>query len=609
MPNNQLGELRRSSIISLFGPGAIVDFRADGAPVSAIIAGLEEWDRTAPPPGVRNRQSVHEPRLERRLGVKGFRLPPIQIDVPQERPNEGALAAFRFPDWLQCPKCGRIARSSQWTSDPGKAGRYCASCTQKAPGRRKVFAIPVRFVVACEKGHIDEFPWHLWVGHKEDCDNKNGALFLESTRPGLAGLYLTCKKCEARKSMDGIFSSSTWERFDFRCKGNKPWLQTKDGLCDQKPRVIQRGASNVYFPVVESALSIPPWSDRLQRALGVYWDPLINTEEQDRTGLIEAFARGPLKPVLEELQMTPETLAEEIQARIQSLFSTEISENSIRREEFLQLASGVNTQPDEADEFEIRNEKIPQSLRPFFSRIVRVVRLREVRVLKGFTRITPPEGMTPAVAPLAERKLEWLPAIEVRGEGIFIAFNNAQLAKWRQNRHVQQRIGKIQQLVDSALVNGEKKEPFSVTPEFILVHSFAHVLMRQLTLECGYSGASLRERLYVDDQGMTGLMIYTATPDTDGTLGGLQRQGETGRIEKAIKGSLESVEWCSSDPLCVQGLMAAPGAFSLAACHACMLVPETSCEHFNCYLDRALLVGLPEDPAAGFFSSLRNTGG
>lgn len=606
LPNNQLGELRRSSIVSLFGPGSLVDFRADGGPVSAIIAGLEAWDEYVKPPGVRNPQSIHEPRLEKRLFVHGFRLPPVQINVPRNQPNKGALAAYRFPDWLQCPVCGAIAPSRKWKNDAGKAYRYCGPCSDKLPGTKKVFAVPVRFIFACERGHLDEFPWHYWVGHKPNC-SKRGKLFLKSVKPGLSGLILSCPECHAERSMDGIFSSATWNR-GFRCKGHRPWLKDGDEECDRTPRVIQRGASNAYFPVIESAISIPPWSDRLQHYLGVYWSPLINTAEEDRSSFIRMLARGPLQVVLTELRMTPDELAKEIQLRVESISHSENTQNSIRKEEYFQLDSGIDTEPDNSEEFEIRNETIPESLEPFFSRIVRVVRLREVRVLKGFTRITPPEGQSTDFGKLSKNRLDWLPAVDVRGEGIFLAINKTQLINWKQNESVKKRILRIQEEynAEQQRKNRNRSDELSITPEFILVHTFAHVLMRQLTMECGYSSAALRERLYVDEEGMAGLLIYTATPDTDGTLGGLQRQGKSERIETVVLGSIEAVQWCSSDPLCIEGIMAGPGSCSNAACHACVLVPETSCEYFNRFLDRALLVGLPDDPAVGFFNSERD---
>src|ERR1700752_1200380 len=314
MASNELGPLRRSAAATSFGPGAIVDFRAGAATISAVVAGLEEWDRNFPPAGMLHPQAIREERLQKKLNVRGFRLPPVR-DPARDSNAERALVAVRFPRWLQCPQCDRVGREERWNDNPGQAGRICASCTNKAPSRDSVFVIPVRFVMACEDGHLDEFPWHFWVGHREGCTNRDGFLSLKSEQAGLAGLILSCPKCNARRSMDGIFSKDTWQRFS-NCQGRRPWLATGSETCTHKPRAVQRGASNLYFPVIESALSIPPWSDRLQEALGVHWDAIVRTESEDRTAFIRILARGDLAAVLQELQLTPEQLAAEIERRL-----------------------------------------------------------------------------------------------------------------------------------------------------------------------------------------------------------------------------------------------------------------------------------------------------
>ena len=609
MASNRLGELRRSAALMTFGPGAVVDFRADGAAVSAVAGGLEEWDRSFPPSGLTNPQRITEPRLQRKLSVDGFRLPPVIDENRRDDiggPDRRTLVAARFPEWLQCPQCDRLAPAKRWSHDPGRAYRYCASCTRQAPGQRKVFAVPIRFVMACDKGHLDDFPWHIWVEHKEDCRRKERAdLYLRSKRPGLAGLILSCRECNARRSMNGVFSACTWR--GFQCRGHRPWLAATNETCDREPRVLQRGASNLYFPVLESALSIPPWSDALQEALGVYWNPILRTEPEDRATFIRILAQGELAPVLTELGLDSEELAQQIEDRITQYNDDAILD--IRQEEYRQFMQGTDTVGRDVREFEVRSIPVPEALCPYFSRVVRVVRLREVRALKGFTRINPPgDEDSPYIAAIAVGAPNWLPAVEVRGEGIFLAFNQETLRRWEAQNFVKSRAAKVHEAWHIEWKNryGESDPERLITPRYLLAHTFAHALMRQLTLECGYSTAALRERLYVSDweDGMAGLLIYTATSDSDGTLGGLQRQGETHRIERAVEAAVRAMEWCSSDPLCIEGMISGSDGLSLAACHACVLAPETACEEYNRFLDRALLVGLPDSPEVGFFSPL-----
>ncbi len=607
MSRNRVGELRRSAVVTPFGPGSVIDFRAEGAAVSGVAAGLEEWDRNFGPPGLRNPQKIYEPRLQRKLAVRGFRLPPVLDEAAAndpQNPDNRFLVAARFPQWLQCPQCDRIAPAAKWADDDGHAYRYCSACTSKAPGQRKVFAIPVRFILACSRGHLDEFPWHFWVGHKPDCKNKDGFLTLRAEQPGLAGLILRCDKCGARKSMDGVFSKGTWARLN--CRGRRPWLAGADQSCDQHPQALQRGASNLYFPVIESALDIPPWSDALQQALGTYWASIVNCVPADRPAFIRILAQGDLQGVLEELRLKPEELAQRVEERLTLYNSDAVLD--IRQEECRQFTSGVDTTRTDAREFEIRNVATPPALRSFFSHIVRAVRLREVRAIRGFTRINPPDDpASPDVASLSVTAREWLPAIEIRGEGIFIAFATAAVHAWEQRAPVMQRARDIDAAWERDWQERHHKPPsWRIAPRFLLAHTFAHALMRQLTLDCGYSSSSLRERLYVGPavNDTTGVLIYTATSDADGTLGGLQRQGEPARIERSVIAALRAMEWCSSDPLCIHSMISGADGLSKAACHACVLAPETACEHFNRFLDRAALVGLPEDPETGFFSQL-----
>ena len=606
MSENILGEIRRSLVSGWYGPGAIIDFRSDNAPVSAMPAGLEEWDRAFPPKGCLNTQSINEPRLERIMGTRCFRTGPV---APNGSGNQGheekrALVAVRFPSFLQCPSCDRIATARSWGNDPGKTYRYCPECTMNSSGGRKIFAIPVRFITACEAGHVDDFPWESWIVHKEDCTGRR-TLFLKSERPGLSGLMLSCSLCGSIRSMDGIFSSNALS--GYRCRGRRPWLAVPDEPCAHTPRTLQRGASNLYFPLVESSLSIPPWSDLLQDTLGQYWSSIMDVENSERAKFINVLAKGPLGPALDQLGLSPEELARIVEERIHIFRNN--SKMDIKEEEYRQFVSAVPGIHLSDREFEIRNTEMPSGLDHLFSKIIRVVRLREVQALKGFTRIFPPSDPEDArICSLSASNLDWLPATEVRGEGIFLALRPEAVISWEQKPDLVMRA----QEIDSAFSrewntrNPGKTRKKTITPRSLLVHTFAHALMRQLALECGYSGASLKERLYVEDgnPGMAGLLIYTSSTDADGTLGGLQRQGERERISYSVRKAIHALEWCSSDPLCIHGMNSLPENMSKAACHACVLVPEISCEEFNRFLDRAMLIGTAEHPEEGYFSSL-----
>ena len=597
--NNNLGEIRRSTVVMTSGPGSVVDFGVGRAPVSAVIAGLDEWDGFRR--GLANRQVITEPRLQKELSVDGFRLPPVEDE------DNKALVAVRFPKWLQCSRCNRLALADDWSADLGIAYKYCQNCTSEAPGENKIFAVPSRLVMACARGHLDDFPWHIWVKHKPNCEKDARAdLYLKSKGHGLPGLILECRTCGAQQSLEGVFHAQALASRGIKCRGSRPWLASKNEHCDSEPRALQRGASNLYFPVIKSAISIPPWSDRLQEALGVHWSLIVNTSPKNRSQLIRILVEDELKPILQELDITQEQLVKRVEDRIKGFDDND--NLNIREEEYRKLVDNTGYgERDEHDEFEVRSEDTPKCLRCFFDRVVRVVRLREVRALKGFTRINPP-GDESDIAPISVKRLKWLPAIEVRGEGIFLEFNKKELSRWEANSDLKKRARRIHKAWKVEWDRRYGTEPsLEITPRYLLVHTFAHALIRQLSLECGYSMAALRERLYVSngDGGMAGVLIYTASSDSDGTLGGLQRQGEADRIKHQIKAAIQAMEWCSSDPLCIfKGKVSGSDGLSLAACHACVFVSETSCEQYNQLLDRAALVGLPDAPEIGFFSAL-----
>lgn len=602
---NKLGEVRRSAVIMNYGPGAVIDFRLprSGAATSVISGGLEAWEERAATRGVAGAQTIHEPRLQRKLAVHGFRLPPV---APEDRTDSDVLLGVLFPQWLVCSSCNALKPMNKWAADPGNPARYCGACSATLAGGRKIYVVPVRFVTACENGHIDEFPWHFWVGHRPDCKNRT-RLKLESEGAGLAGLMLRCHKCTASKSLENIFKQGALS--GLTCRGRRPWIPGGDQECPLSPVVMQRGASNLYFPQIASAIDIPPWSDNVQKALGTFWSYITNIPDaSQRRQFLKTVWTG-----LGLLDRTEDEVSVAIEQRLQLL--SEPERLNIRWDEFRQLTSS-NARGVVDEDFDCRAEEVSHRLHTLVSHLVRVVRLREVRALTGFTRISPVPGRASReggaevqLATLSKRSFVWVPAIEVRGEGIFLSLSDSDVSEWAAQPEVTARMQPIIPLLSEArtLFEDDKIAPSAqLTARFVLAHTLAHALIRQLALQSGYSSASLRERLFVGDapEPSTGLMIYTASPDADGTLGGLQRLGKIQRFEPIFRQALESMRWCSSDPLCVEGVTAATEPTNLAACHSCVLASETSCEEYNLFLDRALLVGTPQNASVGYFSAL-----
>lgn len=608
--NNDLGKLRRSQVVTVFGPGAVVDFRAagpGGAPISVVAAGLEEWDQDGS--GVRSGQNcVFEPRLQRLLSkdgprIEGFRLPPVLPDAFRGIGEAGSrLVGVRFPSWLQCPRCFLLKEQDDW--ERRAAGDPMLLCPQCSTAGDRCAAVPVRFITACENGHLDDFPWHRWVSHKDGCIR--GRLKLEGgQRAGLSGLVLSCLSCGARRPMAGCFGKDALR--GSQCRGRRPWLASAPESCSQELRVLQRGASNLYFPILVSSLDIPPWSDRIQKQLGMYWEDLRNEPQEHRLQFIR------VNRLANKLGLIETDLLQKVNQRIAILEAS--TEHDLRKEEHQRFFDGAQQSISEDSEFEIRQELILPELRPWINRLIRVTRLRAVTALRAFTRIKPPAGdddQGVGVAKISIAPLNWLPAIEVRGEGIFISLNLNRVKDWeRSNRTaLDVRVASVAEAFrrdwDARRRDG-KPPTKQITARFLLVHSLAHALMRQLALSCGYSSSALRERLYVgtdETVPMAALLIYTATTDSDGTLGGLMQQGHSQRFLDVMSSALQSMEFCSSDPLCILGVQSRSEPMNGAACHACLLAPETSCEEFNRLLDRALLIGTEHEHAMGFFREL-----
>ena len=418
---------------------------------------------------------------------------------------------------------------------------------------------------------------------------------------GLEGLRLRChaKGCGHSATMQGAFSADALTGLS--CRGRRPWISEESEVCAAgSPRVLQRGASNLYFPVTFSTLSIPPWSDSIQEDIASIWHVLLNTPDPVLTQLIEGAAQTNASLH----SMTEEEYVRKVRKRIE--LANDVNVNSLRSQEYERL----ETQEESAD-FMVRQERVPDSLAAFVGSIGRVARLREVRALTAFKRIyqqvSVEEPGRGAFGTLSAELQPWLPAIEVRGEGIFVSLDEQAVRAWAEKDAAVRRAERIdgayaeefRHLHDDATVRR------IITPEFILVHSLAHAVIKRLSFECGYDVASLRERIYVSRRPwMAGFLIYTSTSDADGTLGGLERQGMAARLEDTIRAALADAAWCSSDPLCRNEVSSLSERLNNAACHGCLLLPETCCEEGNRFLDRLTLVGDDNVGAPGFFDDL-----
>ena len=559
------GTVRRSQLITTYGVGALVAVNEE----SFMVCGLDRWH-------AEKKLEIHEPRLERLLGVERFLLPPAgehSEDVP----------VIRFPTWYSCPSCKRVAQFG-FFSVGGRA--RCSAC--------ECDLVPSRFVVCCENGHIDDFPYFKWIhAGAPGRDERSHSMCISAVgkTASLRDVVLTCSCGVSPVSLEGAFDRSAMQRLGVRCSGRRPWLEDAVRDCDCVPRVLQRGASNVWYSAVRSSLSIPPWSEGVQAIIARNWENLRRVPDNQLELVIEAcrLAEG-----------TPYTTNELVDAARERKSGTSVDVadiDSLKRQEYDALCRG-RPEGQRAAEFVCEQVPLAPRLSGWIAQVMAVKRLREVRALESFARVTPwvPGDRQERRAPLASSCLDWLPAIEVSGEGIFVRIREDVLEDWEGGVRVVARAEMIKRrYVNSYGENGFEEQ---ITARMLLVHSAAHALINQMSLECGYPVASLRERLYVSPK-MAGLMIYTATSDSAGSLGGIVSACETGRFADVVEGAMRAAEWCSSDPLCMETEGAGVCGLNLAACHACLLLPETCCEMMNSLLDRWVLV----DPQCGFVAT------
>lgn len=562
--STKVGESRRSQLLGTFGVGSM--FPAPEQ--SLMICGLDNWP-------VSDREAVSEQRLAQSLGVSRLMTPPAGR-------KSGDVPVVRFPRWYFCPECRRLA--PWFTFDTTKKNPRCLECERDA--------VPSRFVIACTRGHIDDFPYSRWVhsdGPVSEDHRKRFRLKIvtRGETSSLADVVVLCA-CGASRSMEGSFSPKALLGIS-ACAGGRPWLPgCPRETCGELPRVLQRGSSSVWFADVRSAISIPPWSDIHHKVQGS-WSMLKDAPDD----LLRALFSMP--------GWLPDgshwTVDDLVQAVRELRDGPALDDEGLRRQEYSALNAG-HPESSPSDQFVCDLVDVSGTgVAAFLNQARCVSRLREVTALTSFTRLVPPGTQAAIRAKLSAAPVDWLPAVEVFGEGLFVRFAEDRLHSWEKSQFAQRRTAQI------ARHAGE--EDF-VTPRRLLVHSFAHALMNELSLDAGYPVASLRERVYAGKD-QAGVLIYTATADSAGSLGGLSAQSDPERLDAVVRSAMQRALWCTADPVCIESTGSGIDNLNLAACHACMLVPETSCEKRNCFLDRALLIGLPDDPAAGYFSELVTT--
>jgi hypothetical protein len=589
------GQIRRGQVITTYGPGALIDLPRH----SAIVGGLDTWPRTS------DLEEIIEPRLAGKLQIMtGVAMPKLFAPPPESNdPRERAMGigAWRFPEWF-------VVQETGGSEDRERSRRLVHRKSLDAKGRfdgRPVVA--TRFVRACPKGHVDDINWYRFVHGAEDSCRRQLWLDELGTSGDLADLVVRCE-CGKRR---GLYEASVIEVNPLdTCRGARPWLgRNSNEDCKLPSRLLIRTASNAYFPQVVSVLSLPDRGTAVETAVRELWDDLQIVESVADLTFLKKKPAITARLALFGDQEILEAIREAKKGK-----AAEKPVKQVELEALLAAPEGFGDDVPVDPNFHAR--RLPDSAWRRSKRfdgieaVIQLHRLREILALVGFTRF---EAVTADINGEYETDVEraqialephWFPAVENRGEGLFVQIRADAVKKWLARLAVVQRLDGLLAGHNRWMEDRKAKRPFPGGP-YVLLHTLSHLLIQSLAMRCGYPASSIRERIYADAQAdRYGILLYTGSPDAAGTLGGLVQEAR--HIEDHLLLALRMGALCSNDPICAQHV---PGTsmenrwLHGAACHGCAFVAETSCEMRNDYLDRALVVPVLGVPGAAFFEA------
>lgn len=571
--------IKRGDAVLQSGVGSVIRTRHG---LTGIVVGLPEWEmmlRRAFPDDedyldyVR-KNSIRDPELEAATGVASFLVPPRFDDDRGSRNWIIPLMRFPMAGWCQNWQCGRISIAHH--GDKHSAVWKCSHCAGgKFAGR--VQQVPLFLI--CPNGHIEEIDWVQSVKHLGGCVSDKIKLSLGGAVQQPVPKCLDC----GGKNEGG---------YKKKCSGRRLWLPGKeDEGCSEEMELIERTSVTVYFPSMKSALHIPSEAEIDERIVEFIRNrPNLlkrvcetDTQSTGELGLVagqlndEGFALdldGMKEHVVHIRDLEAEAASDEW-----NVYEARLNEFDVLsgRKTYPRLANNPLFTIETKDLSSYNHPLIGQ--RSLFRGVAAVHVLTETRVLDGFSRKDPRavgrrEGHQLLWGTEVVRQ-HWLPAYRVRGEGIFLEVNPEFLG----NISMERRIG----------ADG-RPTVVDLSDRGVVAHTLAHLLARELSLDSGYALPSIRDRIYDLDDDRLGFLVYTAEGDSMGTMGGVVRFAQSGILEGLLDRMLEAVAWCPQDPVCIETALDTERRIA-GVCHQCCLVPETSCELFNQYLDRSVLIG------------------
>jgi hypothetical protein len=644
----KVGSARPSSLLYTYGPGSIMDLPS----FSVMTSGLDDWE------SIWKRREVIptivEPRLlnvvrlhlgDQVAALRPFPWQPKRGSFSAEGSDLGVPARV-FPQWFRCTGCdylGPISRFSYTNTHPFRTDlakfshRNCPRRSGASKGKGDVQAVPAQHLLTCTNGHLDEFPYLLWVHRGGQCEKaQTPDLKMSDANVGRSvGSTIVCTACGSRRGMAEAQGSVGREKLPQACRGRHPHLGAFEKSCDAKPALIMMGASNLWFPSTQRVIVMPrtdaeimeELSDRLRIEIGL--DLLSANASNPET--IRQFAQlsnidlggleddAILKAVTEALQP-----ADSDESRKEKLAAWDPVDLLVPEWRYLQKPAAFPQQQNKSG-LMVTEMNRNDDLQTGIERVVAVNAMKRINALLGFTRLDEMDRVNDVASRLVgltrDGRPTWVPATEDRGEGVFLQLDLDAIDQWESEifetdlweshrqahrRNFERRFSETAKAVDP-----DTRLP---APRYWLVHTLSHILIREMAMYSGYGAASLTERIYAwraspDREAAAGLLICTTASDSDGTLGGLVALSEPQRLADIVRGGLTRATRCSSDPVCAMRTPADPEDFLHgAACHTCTFASETSCERANRFLDRRFVLNLPapseSSKVTGFFGSV-----
>lgn len=590
MNDKRLIPVRLSHLLSHCSVGAVVR----GPDYLLVVKDIREW--TNPEGFPVGRVIPYVEQVKAAMGIESeLREPPIAANSLKGVKGD-CVPADIFPAWMRClnPRCGAL-HYKPWRADD------IFSLTCRICNKGKLEQVP--WVLAHEDGHLADVPWHF-IAHKnatspeqKNCKRTWDHPYLQLIKHGPGNMELRCNTCNAVNKFDPR------DHIPFK-ENRQPWLRDSADLSDKLAEIIEVNDTRLHMALTQNALVIPPES-RVRK--GSVVDRLYASSDKLRKLKLaknDLQKRQALRIIVQEFQCT----LEELEAAIEELekgyplYGKEITKGLLLESEYDALTDAIPDLSDDEDfvprhltaQWQEMSLNLPPNsqlsvISKLIDAVVSVERLKEIMVLEGFQRLSREDGAV--VSPDIVGGTNWLPALELYGEGLFITFSEAVLKKWELQDAA---IKRAKELNNRFLASDYRFTELVVSPRFLFLHTLSHMLIKELESQAGYPAASLKERIYCSttfEKPMAGILIYIAVPDVVGSLGGLAEQARPQRLLALLSRVFSKAEWCSFDPVCSEHQGQGPGLLNKAACHACALIPEPSCAHGNMLLDRLFVRG------------------